>query len=96
MTSRLVKGGTKMESIPYRSILGSIMYLMVGTRPDIAFAVSELSKCMESPTEDHCIAIKRVLRYLKGSAKYSMGNYLLLQLHSLMQIMPVMKKPGDQ
>jgi hypothetical protein len=43
------------------------MYLMVGTRPDLALSVSELSKYMEHPTKEHWLAAKRVLRYLKGT-----------------------------
>eukprot|EP00171_Calliarthron_tuberculosum_P013846 IDg13846t1 len=42
------------------------MYLMIGTRPDIAFAVGILSQFSENPRLEHWIASKRVLRYVKG------------------------------
>jgi hypothetical protein len=51
----------------YRSIIGSLMYLMVGTRPDISFAVSALSKHLSNPTTLHLAAAKRVVRYLLGT-----------------------------
>ena len=43
------------------------MYLSVMTRPDITFAVSTLSQYLESPTTTHLIAVKSVIRYLKGT-----------------------------
>ena len=52
----------------FRSVLGSLMYLMVSTRPDLAFAVGSLSQFMANPSEEHVVAVKRVLRYLKGTA----------------------------
>lgn len=57
------------ESIeePYREVIGSLMYLMVGTRPDLAFSAGLLSKFAENPCFTHCQALKRVLRYLIGT-----------------------------
>lgn len=52
---------------PYRQLIGSLMYLAVGTRADIAFAVSTLSQFLENPSELHWKAAKRVLRYLAGT-----------------------------
>ena len=49
----------------YQSLIGSLMYLVVGTRPDIAFAVATLSKFNSKPSKIHYTAAKRVLRYLK-------------------------------
>ena len=46
----------------YESIIGSLMYAMIGTRPDIAFVLSELSKYVSKPGKNHLIAAKRVLR----------------------------------
>ena len=49
----------------YQSLIGSLMYFVVGTRPDIAFAVATLSKFNSKPSKIHYTAAKRVLRYLK-------------------------------
>ena len=43
------------------------MYLAVSTRPDIAFAVNSLARFNSNPQKDHWTALKRVLRYLKGT-----------------------------
>jgi len=51
----------------YQSAAGSLMYAMLGTRPDIAFAVSVISRYASNPAETHWKAVKRILRYLKGS-----------------------------
>jgi hypothetical protein len=42
------------------------MYAMLGTRVDIAYAVSVVSRFGSNPTEDHWPAVKRIFRYLKG------------------------------
>ena len=49
----------------YRSIVGSLQYLTF-TRPDIAFAVNTVCQYMNSPTELHFGAVKRIIRYLQG------------------------------
>jgi hypothetical protein len=51
----------------YRSIVGSLMYLMTCTRPDIAHAVQRLSRYLHDPREAHMIGAKRALRYLKST-----------------------------
>ncbi|CAA7044115.1 unnamed protein product [Microthlaspi erraticum] len=51
------------ELVPYNSEVGSIMYAMIGTRPDIAYAIGFMSK----PGDIHWEAVKWLLRYLKGS-----------------------------
>ena len=51
----------------YREMLGSLMYLSVGTRPDITFQVSCLSQFCQDPRLMHLTAIKRIYRYLKGT-----------------------------
>jgi hypothetical protein len=56
------------DSALYQSIVGSIMYAALGTRPDIAYAVSVLSRYNSKPYTSHLTAAKRVLRYLKGTA----------------------------
>ena len=56
----------KEEATRYRSVVASLNYLSQWTRPDIAFAVSKLSKFMSNPGPKHLL-LKRVLRYLKGT-----------------------------
>eukprot|EP00171_Calliarthron_tuberculosum_P009762 IDg9762t1 len=53
--------------IPYRQAVGSLMYLMVGTRPNLAFVVGKLSQFCEKPLKSHWMAVKRVLRYISGT-----------------------------
>jgi len=61
----------KMEDVPYRSVIGSLMYLMISTRPDLAAALSILSRFLANPGTTHWEAAKKVLRYLRGT--YQVG-----------------------
>ena len=56
----------------YASILGSLMYVMNYTRPDIACAVIKLSRFTVSPNENHWKAMKRLLGYLKHTQDYAL------------------------
>jgi len=60
--------------LPYRELLGSLMYLAQGTCPDIAYAVSALSQYNTCYSKTHWTCAKKVLRYLKGSIDYGL-NY---------------------
>ncbi|KJK73492.1 hypothetical protein H634G_11271 [Metarhizium anisopliae BRIP 53293] len=51
----------------YAKAIGSLMYAMLGTRPDIAYAVSYCSRFLAKPTEAHRAAVKRIMRYLKAT-----------------------------
>ena len=51
----------------YQQLIGSLLYTALGTRPDIAFAVTQLSQFNSDPTEEHLRYAKCVLRYLKGT-----------------------------
>ncbi|KAG3063695.1 hypothetical protein PI124_g22600 [Phytophthora idaei] len=55
------------KAFPYRELVGSLMYLSTCTRPDLAFAVEQLSRYVQCPTQQHIGAAKRVLRYLVGT-----------------------------
>ena len=56
-----------MSKVPYQSAVGSLMYAMVATRPDIAFAVGAVSRFMSNPGKKHWDAVKLILRYLSGT-----------------------------
>ena len=56
----------------YSQIIGSLMYLMNSTRPDIAYAVTRLSRYTHNPDKSHWIALNRVARYLKGTIDYGL------------------------
>jgi len=58
---------TREEQEEYRAMVGSLLYLACWTRPDIAYAVSELSRFVSRPSKSHQTAVKHVLRYLKGT-----------------------------
>lgn len=60
----------EQSTYPYRQLIGSLMYLSVGTRPDISFAVGYVSRYMERPTRVHVEAAKRILRYIKGTEQF--------------------------
>jgi hypothetical protein len=71
LTKNMCTGGCKhevtMQNVPYRSAVGAVMYLMVGTRPDLAAAVGVLSQFAADPCLTHWQALKRVLRYLQAT-----------------------------
>lgn len=56
-----------MSRVPYPSAVGSIMYAMICTRPDISQAVSVVSRYMKRLGKVHWEAVKWILRYLKGT-----------------------------
>lgn len=58
----------EMSKIPYQSAVGSLMYSMVCTRPDLAHAVSVVSRYMHNPGKQHWLAVKWILRYLRGTS----------------------------
>ena len=56
----------------FREVVGSLIYVMVCTRPDIAFIVSKLSQYMTKPTKAHLSVAKNVLKYLKGTINHKL------------------------
>ena len=64
---------TKVEKvermkIPYASTVGSLMYTMVCTRPNIGYIVGVVSRFMSNPGREYWVAVKWILRYLKGTS----------------------------
>ncbi|KAJ0576016.1 putative RNA-directed DNA polymerase [Helianthus annuus] len=59
-------GSSRIDPTTYQKIIGSLQYLAF-TRPDVSFAVNKLSQYMHAPTTKHMQALKRVMRYLKGT-----------------------------
>ena len=51
----------------YSSVVGMLLYLSTNTRPDITFAVSQVARFTHSPKKSHGIAVKMIVRYLKGT-----------------------------
>src|SRR5206468_7374380 len=60
--------GNAVKQLEYSRIIGSLMYLMNCTRPDIAYSVSKLSRFTSNPNNTHWNA--RVLRYLRKTKEY--------------------------
>lgn len=56
-----------MRTVPYQSAVGSLMYSMIGTRPDLAYSVILVCRFMSKPLKEHWQAVKWILRYIKGS-----------------------------
>ena len=57
----------EVDPIAYQSMVGSLLYAAIATRPDISYAVGVVSKFNSKPTEAHLTAVKRIVRYLKGT-----------------------------
>jgi len=62
----------EMSRIPYREAIGSLMFAMTCSRPDIAFEVSRVASFSENPGQEHWKRVKRVLRYLRGTSSYQL------------------------
>ena len=56
-----------MSTIPYRTVVGKLMYLMVCSRPDISFAVCTVARFLSNPGRQHWNAVLQILKYLKGT-----------------------------
>lgn len=62
----------KMESVPYRELIGSLSYAANCTRPDISYAVNRLAQFCSNPGKGHWEAAKRVLAYLAGTSGHGL------------------------
>ncbi|GJV69575.1 retrotransposon protein, putative, ty1-copia subclass [Tanacetum coccineum] len=57
----------RMQNVPYASAVGSIMYAVRCTRPDVAFAQNITSRFQQNPGEAHWTAVKNILKYLRNT-----------------------------
>ena len=57
-----------MSKVPYANVVGSVMYMMIGTMPNVAYAVGTVTRFMGNPIRKHWIAVKWLLKYLRGSS----------------------------
>ncbi|GBM60262.1 Retrovirus-related Pol polyprotein from transposon TNT 1-94 [Araneus ventricosus] len=65
-------------NIPYREAIGSLMFLAITTRPDIAFVVNVVRRFQSNPGQVHWNAVKRIFRYLKDTRKSTSGYVFIL------------------
>src|SRR5262249_7292604 len=65
----------------YRKAVGCLNFLATGTKPDISYAVQQISKVMQQPTQRDWMDVKRILRYLKqtkgAKLKYKIGDKMI-------------------
>ena len=65
MSSKTLEDMVEMAKVPYASAIGSLMYVMLCTRPDIAYVVSVTIKFQSNPGLEHWVAVKAILKYLR-------------------------------
>ncbi len=56
----------------YQQVIGSLLYIMLGTQPDIAFAVTKLLQFASNPTEEHLRKVLYICCYLLGTPNYAL------------------------
>lgn len=62
----------EMRRVPYASAIGSLMYAMLCTRPDICYAVGIVARYQSNPGQEHWTAVKGILKYLKRTRDYKL------------------------
>ena len=78
-STRLTKAGEPVPShVPYRQAVGCLLWISQCYRPDIAFAVGQVASYNQDPRVPHWIAVKKIIKYLKGTASFGL-RYLYKQ-----------------
>ena len=82
---RSEEGDLLSDPTMFRQLVGSLNYLTI-TRPDISFAVQQVSQFMQTPRHLHLAAVRRIIRYLQGSSSHGLffpaGSSLRLVAYS--------------
>lgn len=68
--SKTPKEKEQISKVPYSSVVGSQMYAMICTRPDICYVILLISRFQFNPGIKHYIMVKIIMRYLKGTLVY--------------------------
>ncbi|GJY62249.1 hypothetical protein Tco_0462906 [Tanacetum coccineum] len=67
-----------MKKVPYASAVGSIMYAVRCTRPDVAFAQNLVSRYQQNPGKLHWVAVKHILKYLRNTRDMFLTGYVFV------------------
>ena len=67
---RQMKRKKYMKPAPYASVVGSLMYVMLCTRPDICYSVGMVSRYQSNPGREHWTDVKPILKYLRRTRDY--------------------------
>lgn len=59
-----------VTNVPFRELIGSLMYLMLGTRPDLCYAIGSLSQFSENHNMEHWTSCKKILRYIQKTNEF--------------------------
>ena len=59
-----------MNAVPYASVVGRLMYAMLCSRHNICFAIDMVNRYQSNPRQEHWIAIKHIIKYLKRTRDY--------------------------
>jgi hypothetical protein len=62
----------EMVKVPYQQAMGSLMYAMLCTRPDLAYPINVVNQHMANPSLEHWIAMKRIFQYLQGTLQFKL------------------------
>eukprot|EP00253_Pinus_taeda_P027076 PITA_27076 len=81
-----------MSHVPYASVVDSLLYAMVYTRPDITHEMGVLSRFMSKPRKEHWTTVKQVFKYLRGTSDYGLcyqgrpGLDKVLDIHGFVDV----------
>ena len=64
-----------MKTIPYASAIGSLMYVMLCTRPDICYSIGIVSRYQSNPGREHWTVVKHILKYLRRTKDYMLDYH---------------------